>query len=45
MSEVRKSKWTIILAWKSFVMLGEPVTQAEAEYAARLIWPYLMGVE
>lgn len=41
----RKTKWIIVLAYKSFPMLGGPCTKEEAEYAARLIWPYLMGVE
>lgn len=33
-----KSCWLVILPYRSFYMLGEMCTKAEAEYAARLIW-------
>ena len=39
MSEVVKSCWLVILPWKSFYMVGEKCSKAEAKAFARGIWP------
>lgn len=38
MSEVVKSCWLVILPWKSFYMVGEKCTKAQALEYVRGIW-------